>query len=80
MHALWLNDESQYTRAKQLIDDYQAERSQRIRLEKQQQIENGEYETFVQRLLSRPVQVLVTVAFILFILYVSIMPFIEIGE
>ena len=79
MHALWLNDESQYARAKQLIDEYQLERSQRIRLEKQQQIENGEYETFVQRLLNRPVQVLVTAAFILFILYVSIMPFIEIG-
>ena len=44
MHALWLNDETQYIQAKQLIDEYQLERSRRIRLETQQKVENGEYE------------------------------------
>lgn len=80
MHALWLNDESQCTQAKQLIDEYQLKRSQRIRLETQQKIDKGEFETFFQRLLNKPVQVIVYLAIILFILYISIMPFLEIGQ
>ncbi len=80
MHALWLNDDSQYHQAKQLIDDYQQKRSRRIRLETQQKIEKGEYETFLQRIINRPVQFLLTLVYILFILYFSIVPFLEIGE
>jgi len=80
MHALWLNDEAQYAQAKQLIDEYQVRRSQRIRLETQQKIEQGEHETFIQRLLNKPVQFLITLAIIVFILYFSIMPFLEIGQ
>jgi hypothetical protein len=80
MHALWLNDEGQYAQAKQLIDEYQVRRSQRIRLETQQKIEQGEHETFIQRLLNKPVQFLITLAIIVFILYFSIMPFLEIGQ
>ena len=79
MHALWLNDETQYIQAKQLIDEYQLERSRRIRLETQQKVENGEYETFLQRLVNRPLQFLITLAFILFILYLSLVPFLEMG-
>jgi hypothetical protein len=80
MHALWVNDELQCDQAKQLIDEYQRERSQRIRQEKQQRIEEGEFETFFQRLLSRPIQFLALLAIILFVLYLSIMPFLQIGQ
>lgn len=80
MHALWLNDEAQYTQAKQLIDEYQVKRSQRIRLETQQKIDQGEYETFIQRLFNKPIQFFITLAIIIFILYFSIMPFLEIGQ
>ncbi len=80
MHALWLNDHSQFEKAKQLIDEYQVERSLRIKLEVQQKKESGEFETFFQRMLNRPVQFIVYIAFILFILYFSIMPFLEIGK
>lgn len=80
MHALWLNDDAQYTQAKQLIDEYQLKRSQRIRLETQQKIDEGEFETFFQRLLSRPVQFIILLAIILFILYLSIMPFLGMGQ
>ncbi|NNE62846.1 MAG: hypothetical protein HKN34_02075 [Gammaproteobacteria bacterium] len=80
MHALWLNDEARYTQAKQLIDEYQVERSQRIRLETQQKIDQGEYETFIQRLFNKPIQLFITLAIIIFILYFSIMPFLEIGQ
>jgi len=80
LHALWLNDEAQYVQAKQLIDEYQLKRSQRIRLETQQKIDKGEFETFFQRLLNRPAQFIITLAIILFILYLSIMPFLDIGQ
>ena len=80
MHALWLNDEAQYTQAKQLIDEYQVKRSRRIRLETQQKIDQGEYETFIQRLFNKPIQLFITLAIIIFILYFSIMPFLGIGQ
>ena len=80
LHGLWLNDEAQCIQAKQLIDEYQLKRSQRIRLETQQKIDKGEFETFFQRLLNRPVQFIILLAIILFILYLSIMPFLEIGQ
>ena len=80
MHALWLNDEGQYAQAKQLIDEYQVKRSQRIRLETQQKIDQGEHETFNQRLFNKPIQFFITLAIIIFILYFSIMPFLEIGQ
>ena len=80
MHALWLNDEAEYIPAKQLIDDYQLKRSERVRLETQLKIDKGELETFSQRILNRPVQFITILAIILFILYFSVMPFLEIGQ
>lgn len=80
MHALWLNDESKFDEASHLIAEYQKERSLRIREEIKQQKADGEFETFFQRLLNRPVQFIIYTAFILFILYFSIMPFLEIGK
>jgi Family of unknown function (DUF6164) len=80
MHALWLNDESKFDQATQLIAEYQQQRSLRVREEIQQQKETGEFETFFQRVLNRPVQFIIYTAFILFILYFSIMPFLEIGQ
>ena len=42
LHALWLNDDARYSQAKKLIDEYQVKRSQQIRLETQQKIDQGE--------------------------------------
>ena len=80
MHALWLNDEAQYAQAKQLIDEYQVKRGQRIRLETQQKSDQGEHETFNQRLFNNPVQFFIMLAIIVFILYFSVMPFLEFGQ
>lgn len=80
MHGLWLNDDSQYLQAKELIDDYQQARSLRIRQETQQKFDSGEIETFYQRLLNRPVQFIMLLAIIIFIIYVSIMPFLNFGQ
>jgi hypothetical protein len=80
LHGLWLNEDAQYHKAKQLIDEYQLERSQRIKLEMQQKIDSGEVETFFQRILNRPIQFIFLMAFILFILYLTLMPFLQFGQ
>ena len=80
MHALWLHDEAQYLQAKTLIDEYQAKRAQRVRLENQQRIDQGQNETLIQRLFNRPLQFLITLAFIIVVLYFSIVPFLEMGQ
>lgn len=77
LHALWIHDDAQYAQAKQLIDEYQVERSQRIRLETQQKIDQGDHETFIQRLSNKPVQFIIILVFIVFILYFSIVPFLN---
>ena len=80
VHALWLHDDAQSTQAKQLIDEYQLERSQRIKIETQEKIDNGEIETFFQRVLSHPIQFIGFFAIISFILYLSVMPFFDLGQ
>lgn len=80
VHALWLQDDAQRVQAKQLIKEYQLQRSEQLRLEIQQKRENGELETFLQRILSQPIQFIGMAAIIFLILYVSIMPFLEIGK
>lgn len=80
MHALWLKDESQFETARELIDEYQQQRSQRVQNEIEQQKASGEFETIFQRAINRPIQFLVYLVFILFVLYLSIAPFLDIGE
>jgi len=80
MHALWLNNESQFETARELIDEYQQQRSQRVQDEIEQQKASGEFETILQRALNRPIQFIIYLAFILFILYLSIAPFLGIGQ
>lgn len=80
LHALWLNDEAQYSQAKQLIDEYQLKKMEQIRQETSQETDKGEVETFFKRLLNRPFQLIILLAIIFFILYFSIMPFLEFGQ
>lgn len=80
VHALWLNDADQYDKARELIEQYQAERSRRVQAEYQQRKDNGEIETLLQRFRQRPLQFILYFAFILFLLYISIVPFLEIGS
>lgn len=77
MEAIWLKDESLFDNAKQLIDDYQAQRYQRVRQEYRDLKEQGKVESFAQRLANRPAQILFYLAIILTILYFVTMPFIK---
>lgn len=80
MEAIWLQDEAELTRAKTLIDAYQQQRSQRAREEYRRLQQEGKAVTLFSRIKEKPLLFLLSVAMIIFILYVSIMPFLEVGN
>jgi len=73
--AIWLRDDSDFTRAQQLIDDYQVERTQRVRSEYAALCRAGRNETFLDRLRRHPVRFVGYAAVILFILWFTLAPF-----
>ncbi len=80
VHALWLKDDAQEGLAKRLIAEYQLERSERMKRDRQERIDNGEVETFVQSIVRRPVQFFASLVIILVILYFSVMPFFDMAS
>lgn len=80
MAAIWLEDEAQLERAKKLIQEYQIERSLRIRAEYEKLKREGKLETIIDRMKREPIQFIFYLAVILSIVYFSIKPFIDIGK
>jgi len=58
MGAIWLSDAADYPRARSLLDDYQAERAERVRAEYTARKQRGEVDTFTSALRRRPAEVL----------------------
>lgn len=73
--ALWVTEDEDLPRARELLAAYQDERKNKIRAEQQQKAERGETETVFSRLLQRPVQGVAIVGVIALIMYFSISPF-----
>ncbi|TQV89709.1 DUF6164 family protein [Aliikangiella coralliicola] len=73
--AIWLNDEQQYEQAKQLIDQYQKERYQRVSEQRQAQRDAGEHTTLWQALKQSPIRFSAVIVFVSVVLYFSIIPF-----
>jgi len=64
--AIWLRDDSQLAKARQLMDEYQRERQQRVHAEDPPPRKH-------------PLLILIYLAIIAMILYFSIMPFMNLG-
>lgn len=78
--ALWLRDEDQLQRARSLIDRYQAERS-RLQREKFLSLkEAGRHITILQVMKHRPLRMAFCLAAVAFVLYISVWPFLSIGD
>lgn len=77
MPGIWVNDEADAPRAHVLINDYQRDRSERQRRRHEAEKHNGQAITFMQRVREQPLRVAGIVLFCLFILYVSINPFLR---
>ena len=80
MAAIWLEDEAQLERAKILIQEYQRERSFRIRAEYEKLRREGKLETIFDRMKREPIEFIFYLAVIFLVAYFSIKPFIDIGK
>jgi len=80
MPGIWLPDDSQLQEAKLLLDDYQRDRTSRMRSEYESLKSEGRHQTVIDRIMENPVQFILLAFAVLFILYVSLSPFLEFGE
>jgi len=75
--AFWVESSDDYPRARRLLDDYEAERQQRVRAEYEAQKRAGTQRTIFDEMREHPLRFLITVAFIGFLLYITLHPFIN---
>lgn len=68
--GFWLRDDAQLPQAKQLLEEYQQQRSERVREEYK-----GNTDSFLRRLFRQPVMVFLYLLAILGIFYISMIPF-----
>lgn len=78
--AIWLHDNEMQDHARALIDDYQQRRSVEQQAEYVRLKADGEQMTFFDRFKEHPVVVIVLLSVALFILYVSLSPFLGFGQ
>lgn len=78
--AIWLRDDSRLAEARMLLDEYQARRALRVRGEYEAARREGRVRGLLDVLRANPLAVLLALAFILFILYVSLAPFLNMRE
>lgn len=80
MPAIWLQDKPQFQTAQNLLSHYQLERKAKAQDEYQRLKEAGEHRTIIDVVKEDPVRFIGYVGAILFILYISIKPFTDIGQ
>ncbi|NNM83438.1 MAG: hypothetical protein HKL98_12680 [Burkholderiales bacterium] len=78
--SIWVHEASDYERAKRLLDEYQVERGERARREYEQLKSEGKHVTFFSHLRAHPLRLLFAIAFIAFVLYFSLGPFLNFGR
>jgi len=77
MPAIWLHDEGKLDEANALIATYQQHRAQRSRAEYRQLEREGRQQTVAGKISQNPLQFILLLIMALFILYVSLAPFIH---
>ncbi len=77
MPALWLKDESQYIRARELLDFYQQERLQRVREDFAQQRMRGEVKTMWNSFRESPLRFVLYTSLAGLVLFFSVQMFLS---
>ena len=75
--AIWLRDATRLAEARALLDDYQAQRAVRVRAEYEEVKKTGRGAGLLDRILANPLAAVIGLLFILFILYISLAPFLH---
>ncbi|GMR06194.1 MAG: hypothetical protein BMS9Abin25_0778 [Gammaproteobacteria bacterium] len=78
--ALWLDDESQLQQAHALLNSYQQQRSQRAQDEFAESRQKGEQAGIFDRIFENPVRFIGYLIILGFVLYISVMPFLDFGK
>ena len=78
--AFWLRNDEQLEEAKRLIETCQEQRAAKARQEYEDLKLEGRQRTFLDVVREKPLQLILYVAAILFILYFSLKPFLVIGR
>ncbi len=78
--AIWLRDDGEIERARELLIQYQEQRYRQARAEYEQQEREGTAETMWQRAWRQPLRTLIYIGVIFAILYFSTMPFWMLSE
>lgn len=73
--AFWLASDERLDFARSLIQQYQHERSERVRAQHLAECDAGEQDTFFKRLKREPVKLIAGIIVVGLILYISLMPF-----
>ncbi|MFK7854181.1 MAG: DUF6164 family protein [Granulosicoccus sp.] len=77
MPGIWVQDSSDAPKARSIINDYQQQHSERVRRDHESDLASGNVPTLTSRIQTQPFRMLGIVLFCLFILYVSINPFLQ---
>lgn len=77
--GLWLRDESSLDHAKTVLENYQAQRYQRVRTEYDELKRTGMQRTWIDMIVESPGRVIIYLAVVGLILYFSIVPFLRFG-
>lgn len=77
MPGLWVSNQDDVEPARILINDYQKQRQNTLRSAYEDGLLTGETETFLQSVTNHPFKTLAIILFCLFILYVSVNPFLQ---
>lgn len=80
MPAIWLKDAGQFEKARSLLDDYQKERTVRMREEYARLKRDGKNITFFDTIRQKPVQFIIHLAITLLVIYLSVRLVLDIGE
>jgi len=72
MPAIWLNDENQFEKARALLDTYQNERTLRMREEYDRLKREGKNKTFIDAVKQNPAQILIYLALVTLVIYLSV--------
>lgn len=75
--GIWLKNDGDAPQARALLADFQAEHSERMRQEFRERQARGETERFVDRLRREPLKVLLYLLAAGVILYISVVPWLE---
>jgi len=80
MPGIWLHDETHLDRGKALIDQYQQQRAANARAAYEKLKAAGQHQTVIDKIIERPFQFLILSMAVLFILYISLRPFLGFGS